>query len=102
MAEQQHGMDWKNNEGFKTGRTQNRDSLNMKDYREKGIKEMTPRILVYETGWIVVSPAKKTEHRGSLIDHIMTTSSSNIEILQTSITFLLPQFSMIISNVKPK
>lgn len=87
-----------------------RDCLDVKDYGAKGIKEMTPRILLCKTGWTVVLPAKeqkkkkqKTKQKtktkktpvntkGSLINQVMITTSSNTEVLQISIIFLLPQF----------
>lgn len=36
-----------------------RDCLDVKDYGAKGIKEMTPRILLCKTGCTVVLPAKE-------------------------------------------
>lgn len=40
-----------------------RDCLDVKDYGAKGIKEMTPRILLCKTGWTVVLPAKEQKQK---------------------------------------
>lgn len=68
-----------------------RNSLDMKDFEVEGIKAMTPRIC--ETGWTVV--LRKSEHRGSLINKVMSDTSSVQKFYKKKYNFYFPNFKLL-------